>query len=185
VPVVTVSRSLVRTGGGGWHYYLAPTGLGNNQPRGLVHVDWRGRGGYVVALPSRHRSGQAYQFVADRDLDAPLAEELGRVATARKGERNRRLWEAGECLLQAALCLGKDGSGGESGLPGQARLSLVQESPLTRLMRLPGTTNCCCEPVFSVACSVGGTIGPAEVRVRWCGSAWPPTAGSSACGPTR
>jgi hypothetical protein len=136
------SGPLVRTGGGGWHYYLARTGLGNNQPAGLEHVDWRGRGGYVVAPPSRHHSGHAYEFVPGRDLDAPLApvpaallerlqhhqhrqperpaapviplpfpdgpthryaraalaQELGRVATARKGERNRWLWEAGRNL---------------------------------------------------------------------------------------
>jgi hypothetical protein len=67
------SGPLVRTGGGGWHFYLAPTGLGNNQPQGLAHVDWRGRGGYVVAPPSRHHTGLAYEFVAGRDLDAPLA----------------------------------------------------------------------------------------------------------------
>jgi hypothetical protein len=48
------SGPLVRTRGSGWHYYLAPTGLGNVQPQGLAHVDWRGRGGYVVAPPSRH-----------------------------------------------------------------------------------------------------------------------------------
>jgi hypothetical protein len=133
------SGPLVRTGGGGWHYYLAPTGLGNTQPQALAHVDWRGRGGYVVAPPSRHHSGHPYEFVPGRDLDAPLAavptalrerlrhrgldrsaapvvslplaggvghpyaraalaEELGRVATARVGERNRRLWEAGRNL---------------------------------------------------------------------------------------
>jgi len=63
------SGPLVRTGGGGWHYYLAPTGLGNVQPRDLEHVDWRGRGGYVVAPPSRHASGQAYQWAPGRDLD--------------------------------------------------------------------------------------------------------------------
>jgi hypothetical protein len=68
------SGPLVRTGGGGWHYYLAPTGLGNVCPRDLEQVDWRGRGGYVVAPPSRHRSGHPYQWVADRDLDTPLAE---------------------------------------------------------------------------------------------------------------
>src|SRR5829696_6357749 len=35
------------------------------------------------------------------------------------------------------------------GWPGQARLSLVRESPLIRLTRgLPGTTNCCCEHAF-------------------------------------
>jgi hypothetical protein len=75
------SGPLVRTGGGGWHYYLAPTGLGNAHPRDLEHVDWRGRGGYVVAPPSRHASGQAYQWAAGRDLDTPLAEVPARLRT--------------------------------------------------------------------------------------------------------
>jgi Bifunctional DNA primase/polymerase, N-terminal len=68
------SGPLVRTGGGGWHYYLAPTGLGNARPAGLAHVDWRGQGGYVVAPPSRHASGHPYQWARGRDLDTPLAE---------------------------------------------------------------------------------------------------------------
>jgi hypothetical protein len=68
------SGPLVRTGGGGWHFYLAPTGLGNVHPQGLAHVDWRGRGGYVVAPPSRHASGHPYQWATGRDLDTPLAE---------------------------------------------------------------------------------------------------------------
>jgi Bifunctional DNA primase/polymerase, N-terminal len=63
------SGPLVRTGGGGWHFYLTPTGLGNASPQGLEHVDWRGRGGYVVAPPSRHASGHLYQWAAGRDLD--------------------------------------------------------------------------------------------------------------------
>jgi hypothetical protein len=129
------SGPLVRTGGGGWHFYLAPTGLGNVNPRELEGVDWRGRGGYVVAPPSRHTSGPSYQWAAGRDLDTPpgtvpavllerlryrqlqqparlvqrsavgdgpgsryaraaLAEELARVATAPKGQRNRQLWES-------------------------------------------------------------------------------------------
>jgi hypothetical protein len=62
---------LVRTGEAGWHYYLAPTGLGNVHPVGLAHVDWRGRGGYVVAPPSRHASGHPYRWTAGRDLDTP------------------------------------------------------------------------------------------------------------------
>jgi Bifunctional DNA primase/polymerase, N-terminal len=65
------SGPLVRTGGGGWHFYLAPTGLGNVHPAGLAHVDWRGRGGCVVAPPSRHTSGHPYQWVPGRDLDTP------------------------------------------------------------------------------------------------------------------
>jgi hypothetical protein len=71
---LTSSGPLVRTGSGGWHFYLAPTGLGNNRPAGLAHVDWRGRGGYVVAPPSRHASGHPYQWVTGRDLDTPLPE---------------------------------------------------------------------------------------------------------------
>jgi hypothetical protein len=68
------SGPLVRTGGGGWHFYLSPTGLGNLHPHGLEHVDWRGRGGYVVAPPSRHASGHRYQWAPGRDLDTPLAQ---------------------------------------------------------------------------------------------------------------
>jgi hypothetical protein len=64
---------LVRTGGGGWHHWFAPTGLGNRPPRGLAHVDWRGRGGCVLAPPSRHTSGGSYRWL--RGLDqAPLPE---------------------------------------------------------------------------------------------------------------
>jgi hypothetical protein len=132
------SGPLVRTGGGGWHFYLAPTGLGNARPRDLEQVDWRGRGGYVVAPPSHHHSGHPYTWVAGRDLDTPLAEapapllerlqhrqadrpapivsvpvgdrpgpgygqaalaqELARVATAPRGQRNQRLWEAARSL---------------------------------------------------------------------------------------
>jgi hypothetical protein len=65
------SGPLVRTGGG-WHYYLRPTGLGNVRLAGLAHIDWRGRGGYVVAPPSYHATGHPYQWMAGRDLDTPL-----------------------------------------------------------------------------------------------------------------
>jgi hypothetical protein len=54
--------------------YLAPTGLGNVCPTGLEQVDWRGRGGYVVAPPSRHASGHPYRWAIGRDLETPLAE---------------------------------------------------------------------------------------------------------------
>jgi hypothetical protein len=68
------SGPLVRTGGGGWHYYVIPTGLGNVRPRDLAQVDWRGRGGYVVAPPSRHASGRSYQWLPGRDLTTPPAQ---------------------------------------------------------------------------------------------------------------
>jgi hypothetical protein len=60
---------LARTGGGGWHVLLAPTGAGNRV--GLrPGLDWRGRGGLIVAPPSRHASGRAYRWV--RPLTATL-----------------------------------------------------------------------------------------------------------------
>jgi hypothetical protein len=52
----------VRTGSGGYHVYVAPTGAGN-RTRLLPGVDWRGTGGYVVAPPSLHASGEAYRWV--------------------------------------------------------------------------------------------------------------------------
>jgi hypothetical protein len=75
---------VVRTGSGGWHVYLAPTGLGNpklldlektgahGRARFLEKVDWRGRGGYVLVPPSRHATGRRYRWV--RDLDTPIPE---------------------------------------------------------------------------------------------------------------
>jgi hypothetical protein len=64
---------VVRTGGGGWHYWFLPTGLGNRPPRGLAHMDWRGRGGAVLAPPSRHASGGAYCWLVGLNA-APLPE---------------------------------------------------------------------------------------------------------------
>jgi Bifunctional DNA primase/polymerase, N-terminal len=64
---------LVATGGGGWHHWFRPTGLGNRPPHGLAHVDWRGRGGCVLAPPSRHISGRSYRWLVSLD-QASLAE---------------------------------------------------------------------------------------------------------------
>jgi Bifunctional DNA primase/polymerase, N-terminal len=64
---------LVATGGGGWHHWFTPTGLGNRPPRDLAHIDWRGRGGCVLAPPSRHISGRTYRWLVGLD-QAPLPE---------------------------------------------------------------------------------------------------------------
>jgi hypothetical protein len=60
---------VARTGGGGWHLLYAPTGLGNRVGL-LPGVDWRGRGGLIVAPPSQHASGRRYTWV--RPLTANL-----------------------------------------------------------------------------------------------------------------
>jgi hypothetical protein len=67
---VRLDGPLVQTGSG-WHYYLASVGSGNRV--GLLdHVDWRGRGGYVVAPPSQHASGRPYRWL--RPVTAELLE---------------------------------------------------------------------------------------------------------------
>jgi hypothetical protein len=65
---------LVATGGGGWHYWYASSGLGNRPPRELTHVDWRGLGGSVLAPPSRHASGGRYRWL--RCLDQASLPEV-------------------------------------------------------------------------------------------------------------
>jgi hypothetical protein len=60
---------VARSGGGGWHLLYAPTGLGNRA--GLAAgLDWRGRGGLIVAPPSRHACGGRYAWA--RPLTAAL-----------------------------------------------------------------------------------------------------------------
>jgi hypothetical protein len=56
--------------GSGWHYYVAPTGSGNRAGL-LEQVDWRGRGGYVVAPPSRHATGRHYRWLRPPTVTLP------------------------------------------------------------------------------------------------------------------
>lgn len=64
---------IVQTGSGGAHYYFRHPGgvIQNDTGRRLGHgVDVRGDGGYVIAPPSRHVSGDVYR-VAARGGDIP------------------------------------------------------------------------------------------------------------------
>jgi hypothetical protein len=65
------------TGGGGRHLYFAhPTGLTRNRAGLAQGIDLRGDGGYIVAPPSIHPTGGAYEWVSGRAPDeitlAPL-----------------------------------------------------------------------------------------------------------------
>jgi hypothetical protein len=60
---------VARSGAGGWHLQYAPAGLGNRVGL-LPGMDWRGRGGLVVAPPSRHATGGCYRWL--RPLTASL-----------------------------------------------------------------------------------------------------------------
>jgi putative DNA primase/helicase len=64
---------LVRTGGGGYHYYLEVDKdlKGTVALGGFEGVDVRARGGYVIAPPSLHMSGRSYFFTRD---DVPIAQ---------------------------------------------------------------------------------------------------------------
>ena len=59
-PTIVLDGPTVRTGGG-YHLYVEATGLGNKAGF-LPNIDWRAKGGYVVAPPSLHASGRRYEW---------------------------------------------------------------------------------------------------------------------------
>jgi hypothetical protein len=81
-----------RTGGGGRHLYFAhPGGFMPNRAGLAQGIDLRGDGGYVVAPPSRHPSGQLYVWAAGRAPEEIVPAALprwllsaGRFARARR-----------------------------------------------------------------------------------------------------
>lgn len=74
-----MATRLVRTGSGGLHlYFRDPLGVVKTSRAtfGAPGVDTRGRGGYVVAPPSVHLSGQRYTYLPDSPLAAPWPDIL-------------------------------------------------------------------------------------------------------------
>jgi hypothetical protein len=75
---------VARTGSGGWHvFYRCPEGAKNSAKKLGPGLDTRGDGGYVVAPPSIHPSGNRYEWVRMvrlHDAPARLLELLHREA---------------------------------------------------------------------------------------------------------
>lgn len=65
------SAPVVRTGGGGLHFYFATDKSLRNRTGVVRGVDVRGDGGYVVAPPSLHTSGNRYEW-----MDLPIPDIL-------------------------------------------------------------------------------------------------------------
>lgn len=61
-----------RTGGGGRHLFVQPTGE-VNRAHMLPKVDFRGHGGYVLLPPSLHASGRRYEWLVPLDVGLPAA----------------------------------------------------------------------------------------------------------------
>ncbi len=63
------------TGSGGAHYLFNPTGIGLRtrivSSGARTHLDWRGKGGYIVAPPSTHICGKRYEWAVGLD-DEPI-----------------------------------------------------------------------------------------------------------------
>ena len=88
-----------RTGGGGRHLYFAhPGGLLLNRAGLRQGIDLRGDGGYVVAPPSLHPSGQHYAWAPARSPDevglAPLPRWLLFAGRGPRARRSLADWRA-------------------------------------------------------------------------------------------
>jgi len=87
------------TGSGGNHFlFRYPSGTGTdlrNRTNLVPGIDVRGEGGYIVAPPSNHVSGNTYQWV---DQDQPLAEVPEWLRDVAQRPRNVRELEAGQTV---------------------------------------------------------------------------------------
>ena len=105
-----------RTGGGGLHYYFAAPStveIRNSARRIAPGVDVRGSGGYIIAPPSLHQSGNRYEWIKEPNGPLPeLSPALVRLLTERRpskigeergvipdGRRNETLFSIG-CSLR-------------------------------------------------------------------------------------
>lgn len=86
---------IVKTGGGGWHYYfLYEEGIQNHVGI-LPGIDVRGEGGYVVLPPSSHKSGNSYQWItkSDDNIIASMPSFIKDLIDKQKPSNNKSKWD--------------------------------------------------------------------------------------------
>ncbi len=121
----------VRTGGGGAHYYFAistlPIGGDARVPNTSGRIpavgatpglDIRGDGGYVVAPPSLHRSGERYEWTAEPGL-ATLPDWLRRPPRYQPSHVNVRAYSGGEADRYASTVLRREAQAVAGSIEGQ------------------------------------------------------------------
>jgi hypothetical protein len=101
-----------RTGGGGRHLYFAHPGAIAPNRAGLAQgIDLRGDGGYVVAPPSLHPSGQLYAWAPGRSPEEIAPAALPRwLLFAGRGPRAGRSLAAWRQLVQEGVSEGERNS---------------------------------------------------------------------------
>ncbi len=87
---------IAKTGGGGFHlYYRFPKSGDYRNSTGTDGIDVRAEGGYVVAPPSRHRSGNSYEWAKSDESKKPglpPTSFLRERIHGRNGERPGEPW---------------------------------------------------------------------------------------------
>jgi len=81
-----------QTGGGGWHYYFTSETFITNRAGVLPGIDIRGEGGYVIAPPSIHSSGDSYKWLISPQ-DASLLEFPHWIFQATEKKQDKSDWQ--------------------------------------------------------------------------------------------
>ena len=88
---------MVKTGGGGWHFYYKHPGFEiKNSVRLYDLIDIRADGGLVVAPPSKHPSGNSYEWIIEPDGEELTALPdwiLEKIAEKNENKYSRINWE--------------------------------------------------------------------------------------------